>query len=205
MKCRIKICGLFREEDIDYANALKPDFIGFVFAESRRRVGRSKAAALKKRLDSDIKAAGVFVNASMEFILDLLNQSVIDTVQLHGNEDSGFIDNLKRRTCAAVIKSVPVTDSLSIMEYNDSPADMLLLDNAKGGSGEPFDKKYLSDALSRGFKRDFFLAGGINRDNIKHALEFNPFGIDVSSGAETGGFKDYDKMKEIINIVRNEI
>ena len=122
---KIKTCGLFREEDIYYANELKPDYIGFVFAESKRKVGVEKAIDLKKKLDKEIKSVGVFVNDNLDFILNLIKDKIIDIVQLHGNEDNDFLDNLKTKTNAKIIKFIPVENSESILNSLNILSDFI--------------------------------------------------------------------------------
>ena len=206
---KIKTCGLFREEDIDYANELKPDYIGFVFAESKRKVSVEKAYNLKNKLDKEIKAVGVFVNDNLDFISNLIKEKIIDIVQLHGNEDNDFLDNLKTETNAKIIKFIPVENTDSILKSVDIPADFILLDNLKGGAGKTFNWNYLKEAFEINknffeiFGKKYFLAGGLNKENIEEALKFNPYCADLSGGLETNGIKDFDKMKYIINIAKN--
>ena len=206
---KIKNCGLFREEDINYANELKPDYIGFVFAESKRKVGVEKASDLKKKLDKEIKSVGVFVNDNLDFILNLIKDKIIDIVQLHGNEDNDFLDNLKTKTNAKIIKFIPVENSESILNSLNIISDFILLDNLKGGAGKTFNWNYLKEAfelnnnLKKNFNEKYFLAGGLNKENIGEALKFNPYCVDLSGGLETDGIKDYEKMKYIINIAKN--
>ena len=206
---KIKTCGLFREEDINYANELKPDYIGFVFAESKRKVGVEKASDLKNKLDKEIKSVGVFVNDNLDFILNLIKDKIIDIVQLHGNEDNDFLDNLKTKTNAKIIKFIPVENAESILNSLNIESDFILLDNLKGGAGKTFNWNYLKEAfelnnnLKKIFNEKYFLAGGLNKENIGEALKFNPYCVDLSGGLETDGIKDYEKMKYIINITKN--
>ena len=206
---KIKTCGLFREEDIDYANELKPDYIGFVFAESKRKVSVEKAYNLKNKLDKEIKAVGVFVNDNLDFISNLIKEKIIDIVQLHGNEDNDFLDNLKTETNAKIIKFIPVENTDSILKSVYMPADFILLDNLKGGVGKTFNWNYLKEAFESNknffeiFGKKYFLAGGLNKENIEEALKFNPYCVDLSGGLETDGIKDFEKMKYIINIAKN--
>ena len=205
----IKTCGLFREEDIDYANELKPDYIGFVFAESKRKVKFEEACNLKNKLDKEIKAVGVFVNDNFDFILNLIKDKIIDIIQLHGSEDNDFIDNLKIKTNSKIIKSVTVENENSILESVNIFSDFILLDNLKCEFGKTFNWNYLKEAfkLNKNFKnifnKKYFLAGGLNKENINEALKFNPYCVDLSGGLETDGIKDFDKMKYIINITKN--
>ena len=206
---KIKTCGLFREEDINYANELKPDYIGFVFAESKRKVGVEKAYNLKNKLDKEIKSVGVFVNDNLDFILNLIKDKIIDIIQLHGNEDNDFLDNLKTKTNAKIIKFIPVENAESILNSLNIISDFILLDNLKGGAGKTFNWNYLKEAfesnnnLKKIFNEKYFLAGGLNKENIGEALKFNPYCVDLSGGLETDGIKDYEKMKYIINITKN--
>lgn len=206
---KIKTCGLFREEDINYANELKPDYIGFVFAESKRKVGVEKAYNLKNKLDKEIKSVGVFVNDNLDFILNLIRGKIIDIIQLHGNEDNNFLDNLKTKTNAKIIKFIPVENADSILNSLNIFSDFILLDNLKGGVGKTFNWNYLKEAFESNkkfievFNKKYFLAGGLNKENINEALKFNPYCVDLSGGLETNGIKDFEKMKYIINITKN--
>ena len=206
---KIKTCGLFREEDINYANELKPDYIGFVFAESKRKVGVEKAYNLKNKLDKEIKSVGVFVNDNLDFILNLIKEKIIDIIQLHGNEDNDFLDNLKTKTNAKIIKFIPVENEDSILNSLNIFSDFILLDNLKGGIGKTFNWNYLKEAFESNkkfievFNKKYFLAGGLNKENINEALKFNPYCVDLSGGLETNGIKDFEKMKYIINITKN--
>lgn len=206
---KIKTCGLFREEDINYANELKPDYIGFVFAESKRKVGVEKAYNLKNKLDKEIKSVGVFVNDNLDFILNLIREKIIDIIQLHGNEDNDFLDNLKTKTNAKIIKFIPVENADSILNSLNIFSDFILLDNLKGGIGKTFNWNYLKEAFElnnkfiEAFNKKYFLAGGLNKENINEALKFNPYCVDLSGGLETDGIKDFEKMKYIINITKN--
>ncbi|MBD5460708.1 MAG: phosphoribosylanthranilate isomerase [Lachnospiraceae bacterium] len=194
---KIKICGLTRPEDITYANRLKPDYIGFVFALRRRLVTPDRAAELKKMLSPGIKAVGVFVDEEPDRIIALLRQGVIDIAQLHGNEEEETVRRIREETGAPVWKAIQMRSRESIGPWADSQADMLVLDNGKG-TGSSFDWRFLSD-----IGRPFFLAGGICAENIRTAVrDVAPYGIDVSSGVETDGVKDYEKMRTVIRAVR---
>lgn len=218
---KIKFCGLFRECDIDYANALKPDFVGFIFVEhSKRFVDFATAQALKSRLDSGVKAVGVFVDSPVERVCEALSEGIIDVVQLHGNENSAYIDALKwlmQSDLGAelpIIKAINVSDSHSLAQSLESSAqcgaDFMLLDSPNAGSGMAFDWNALAQRLvksqvfAREFQTRFFLAGGINVANIQSAIALKPFCIDISSGIESNGVKDFAKMQTIINAIRGE-
>lgn len=199
---KLKICGLFRIEDADYANAALPDYIGFVFAHSRRQVTPTQAAAIKKRLDARIQAVGVFVDAAAEDIAALAANGVIDVIQLHGSEDAAYIERLRSITSAPIVKAVRVQSSQQVLAAQDMPCDYLLLDTyhpqLAGGSGECFDWSLLPELA-----KPYFLAGGIDSRNIREALKRKPYAIDVSSGAETNGVKDKNKIVELTKIVRS--
>ncbi len=195
---KIKICGLFRDEDIDYVNEALPDFIGFVFSpRSKRYVSPQKAAQLKSRLNPKIKAVGVFTDTDKDFILRLVKSGIIDFIQLHSDEDEAYISCLKLHTSAPVIKAVSFKDSKSAELWNHSRADYILLDNGSGGTGKSFDWNKIG-----AFDKPFFLAGGINESNIDIAIKINPFCIDISSGAETNGVKNKEKILNIVKKIR---
>lgn len=197
---KIKICGLSRTEDIEYANEVLPDYIGFVFAKSRRQVSPEKAAELKSLLDSRISAVGVFVNADIDFIADMVHNSIIDCVQLHGNEDREYVKLLKSRIPDSIplIKAFSVSSSENISRAVKFPCDYMLLDNGCGGTGKAFSWELLSGNMPE----KVFLAGGITCENISEAVRLKPFCIDVSSGAETNGVKDRNKMLALTDCVR---
>lgn len=198
---KIKICGLTRREDIEAVNAFMPDYIGFVFAKaSRRYVSPRQAEKFKALLSEGIEAVGVFVNEPKEAVAELLRQGTIDAAQLHGQETEQEIRWLREHTGKPVIKAVSVQSRGDVERWQDSCADYLLLDHGAGGSGRCFDWS-LTDAC----KKPYFLAGGIDLENIKKALNLGAFAIDLSGGAETNGQKDPQKIAEIIKTVRTQI
>lgn len=199
---RVKICGLRTVEDVRKVNDLAPDYVGFVFAESSsRRVSRKTAAQMKRGLASGVKSVGVFVNQRISMISDLVNDGLIDCVQLHGDEGEDYICELKSRTGCPIIKSV----SIGREAPTDFPAgaDYLLLDTAsprRGGTGKAFDW-----ALAADIKAPFFLAGGLSESNVTQALAaLSPYCVDVSSGVETDGVKDEEKIRRLMQLVREE-
>jgi phosphoribosylanthranilate isomerase len=198
MSVKIKICGLRRLEDVDAVNALLPEYAGFVFAPSKRRVSASQAAALRKRLSKDIAAVGVFVDEHVEEIARLCDDKILDAVQLHGNEDEATIARLKRLVDVPVIKALAVVDHLPKAPMN---ADFVLYDAAgvqRGGNGIAFDWSLLTQS-----RTPYFLAGGLSPENVADALRAaTPYGVDVSSGVETEGWKDADKMARFVQAVR---
>lgn len=196
---RIKLCGLTRPEDIAAANALQPEYIGFVFAaKSKRAVSREMAAALKAKLSPQIQAVGVFVNETPEAVASLLNTGIIDIAQLHGQEDETYIQCLRKLTNKPLIQAVRVTDAASLAKAGKSPADLILLDSGAGGTGTSFDWTVLDK-----FSRLYFLAGGLDPDTVGDAVKrFHPYAVDVSSGIETAGKKDPAKMAAFVAAVR---
>ncbi len=201
---KIKICGLMRSEDIEAVNEAKPDFIGFVFAKGRKRtVTHETAARLKAMLIPQIKAVGVFLDNDADEVLSLANDGVIDIIQLHGNEDSEYIGYIRSHTDKPIIKAVSVRNAEDILLADKLEVDYLLLDtykkNITGGTGEVFDWNIIPKV-----SKPFFLAGGLNEDNIADALNCGAYCLDVSSGAETDGKKDKDKIINLVNTVRSE-
>ena len=197
---RVKLCGLTRAEDIEAVNRLEPEYIGFVFAEkSKRYVSPEKAAELKKLLNPEIKAVGVFVDEDINKVANLLRNKTIDIAQLHGNEDNSYIEKLKKLINTPVIKAFQIKSGDDIAEACNSAADYVLLDSGKG-SGQRFNWE-----LIKSINRPYFLAGGLDTENISIAVKsLRPFAVDVSSGIETDGKKDLDKMTAFVNAVRKE-
>ena len=196
---KIKICGLKRLEDIKLVNKYKPDYIGFVFADSKRKVSHDLAGKLKENLDSDIISVGVFVDAPQDEILELYDKGIIEIAQLHGIESEEYIRNLKEKTNykLKIIKAIEMSEDTDLLSYDTSKADYLLFDSGKG-SGKTFDWRLIRKDL----KKEFFLAGGLNSSNVIEAIdEFNPYAIDLSSSLETDGFKDENKIKEIMEVI----
>ena len=209
---KIKICGMRRSEDIEMANRYKPDYIGFVFADSPRKVSYDQAKELSELLSDEIVPVGVFVNEHMKLIVDLFKDGIIEMAQLHGDEDEKYIRNLKDKSIEETGKQIPVINAIEIkdgadyndelLKWRDSASDYFILDSGKG-SGKTFDWS-LIDKESEFFKNSIFLAGGLNSENLALAMEeFNPFAVDLSSSVETDGFKDEEKIKEIIEIMEN--
>ena len=193
---KIKLCGLRRAEDIEAANLLKPDYIGFVFyKKSKRYISFEQARILKSMLK--VKAVGVFVDENPKVVADLLEKGIIDLVQLHGNEDEAYIKALRKLTDKSLIKAFQIKTTEELKKAEASSADMILLD-AGTGDGVSFDWDML-----KSFNRPYFLAGGMTPENVSPAIEkLHPYGVDVSSGIETDGFKDPIKMREFVYNVR---
>lgn len=195
---KIKLCGLTRRCDIEWANELHPDYVGFVFAGSRRRVTDGQAAQLRKILREDIPAVGVFVDEPIDHVAALVRQGVIQMVQLHGTEDEGFIRKLRRAVSVPVIQAFSVRSPEDIQDAGKSSADFILLDHGAGGTGQAFDW-----SLAAALDRPYFLAGGLHPGNAAAAAELRPYAVDVSSGIETEGVKDRQKMIEFVRRIRH--
>ncbi len=196
---KIKLCGLFRPCDIDIANQLKPDYIGFVFApKSKRYLSAQTASQLKKQLHPSIKAVGVFVEEMPSVIAELLNCDIIDLAQLHGKNASSTILQLRTLTEKPLIQAFQIETEEEIQAANLSPADYILLDSKFSGSGTVFDWNLLSKIT-----RPYFLAGGLTAQNVSDAVKmFHPYAVDVSSGIETDGYKDKNKMTAFVQAVK---
>ena len=197
---RIKMCGLSRTEDIEAANAIKPDYIGFVFAEiSKRRVSALEASKLKSKLDPEIKAVGVFLDDKLDFVASMLNLGIVDVVQLHGSEDEEYIEKVRKITNKPIIKAFIIRSKEDVERAEKSTADYILLDGGKG-EGKVFDWSLLKD-----IKRPYFLAGGLNPVNASDAVKaLKPYAVDVSTGIETDCVKDKEKMTAFADAVRKE-
>lgn len=201
---RIKICGLTRQEDIAAVNHFLPDYVGFVFAPSRRQVTAEQAADLSRMLRKEICPVGVFVNAPEDDVARLAEQGIIRMIQLHGQETPELIERLHDRIPSVpVIRAVRMEPGHRLDEWQQSAADYLLLDAGAGGTGTMFDHGLLEEL--GGLTKPWFLAGGMNPANAAKAVRrFHPFGIDVSSGVETDGKKDERKIESMIRSVRDE-
>ena len=211
---KIKLCGMMKPCDIEYANQVKPDFVGFIFANTRRKISATQAKEFRKALDAEIPAVGVFVNEDISVITSLVQDGCIDMVQLHGEEDADYIRRLREVCDVPVIKAVKVQTVEQIRQAAALPVDYLLLDTYRkgvlGGTGEAFDWELLREAkavagdIAEGelFGKPYFLAGGLHAGNLREAAALGSYGLDVSSGIETDGSKDFDKMVEVVNIVR---
>lgn len=192
---KIKICGMRRDEDIDFANSLRPDYIGFVLTEGfRRSITPETAARLKKRLSGGIKAVGVFVNDSADKINLLFERNVIDIAQLHGDESPEYCKMIK----APIIKYFNCSHG-EPDDLDKYDVDYFLFDSGTG-TGRAFDWSNIPKT-----DKPFFLAGGISESNVKQAIDTaKPFAVDVSSSVETNGYKDYKKMKRFMEMARYE-
>lgn len=210
----IKLCGMMKPCDIEYANRVKPDLVGFIFANTRRKISATQAKQFREALDAEIPAVGVFVNEEISVITSLVQDGCIDMIQLHGEEDADYIRRLRAVCDVPVIKAVKVQTVEQIRQAAALPVDYLLLDTYRkgvlGGTGEAFDWELLRAAkIAAGdtaegalFGKPYFLAGGLHAGNLREAASLGSYGLDVSSGIETGGSKDFTKMVEVMELVR---
>ena len=219
---KVKMCGISKVETIPAVVEAKPDYMGLVFAQSKRQVTVDQAKILVSELHKQyanrynrdviqwsndvvqefIKTVGIFVNETLDNLVTIATEVNLDAVQLHGDEDEVFIQSLKERTNVEVWKAVQIRSAADAAAWIDSSADMLLFDayhkDERGGTGEVFDWSSLDE-----FERPFMLAGGIDSTNVARAIRtVRPYGIDISSGIETEGVKDDEKIKAFTNIVR---
>ena len=208
---KVKMCGISKVETIPAIIDAKPDYMGLVFAPSKRQVTVDQAKTLVEELHKQyavrynsktIKTVGVFVNETIENLLKIAEEVKLDVIQLHGDEDESFIQILKEQSNVEVWKAVQVRSAADAEKWIDSSADMLLFDayhkDERGGTGEVFDWSSLDE-----FERPFMLAGGIDSTNVARAIRtVRPYGLDISSGIETNGVKDDEKIKAFTNIVR---
>lgn len=202
MSVKIKLCGMFREQDIDYVNEALPDYVGFVvmFPKSHRNIDLKTALRLKKRLSPDIKSVAVSVDAPVEEFAEFALSGAADVLQLHGNEDAEYIARLRKLTSVPLIKAVKVASAADIERANLLDVDFLLLDSGTG-SGKAFDHSLIDRER---ITKPFFLAGGLSPENVRAAaLETKPYGVDMSSGIETNKVKNREKILAAVNEIRS--
>lgn len=197
---KIKLCGLRRMCEIKWANQLRPDYVGFVLSPGyRRTISPEQAAELKAALSPGIRAVGVFVDAPVETVTRFLRSGSIDAAQLHGSEDDEYIARLQRAAGRPIIRAFRVRAAADAEAARHCRADLVLLDSG-AGTGAAFDW-----SLAAGVKRDYLLAGGLACENVAAAVRaLHPWGVDVSSGIETDGLKDREKMAAFVAAVRKE-
>ena len=196
----IKICGLFRECDIEAVNDAKVDYAGFIidFKKSHRNLSIKDATHLRSLLDKEIKAVGVFVNKPAEEVVKAAHEIGLDVIQLHGSEDGDYIRKVKEQSGLTIWKAFKIRSAEDVKAANLSPADMILLDNGYG-TGEVFDWSVVTK-----LDREFILAGGLNEENVALAIKtLCPAIVDISSGAETDKLKDREKINACVKAVRN--
>ncbi len=195
---KIKMCGMMSPSDVTAAKDIGIEYAGFILTKGYRRSLSYDTFCMLAGLlsESNVKKVGVFVDESIEKIVEDFSE-MIDIIQLHGTEDDNYINTLRQYTDKPIIKAFRIKDCDDVTAANNSSADMILLDSG-AGTGKLFDHDYLC-----GIRRDFILAGGLDTENISDILErLSPYAVDVSSGIETNGKKDIDKMRAFANAVR---
>ena len=197
---RIKLCGLRREEDIRFVNEARPDFAGFILAEGRKRtVTPERMRELSSALDPGIRKVAVFLDQDPDWVASVANEPFVDLIQLHGSESDEMIEDLQKRCQKPVIKAFRIDTASDAERAQRSRADYVLLDHGAGGTGEAFDW-----SLITAVKRPFFLAGGLDSENVREAIRLTaPWAVDVSSGVETDGVKDPEKIRRFTEAARN--
>ena len=195
----VKFCGMRRKEDIEALNEVKPDLAGFILDSTRKRyVSPDTVSVLRKDLDPDIKVVGVFVNEEISVVIKLLTDGIIDIAQLHGTESDDYIKEVREKTGVKIIKAFGIRGEEDVRKAEESSADLVIVDSPGGGTGSTFDWELL-----KRIRRPYILAGGLNKDNVEEAVKvLNPYGVDVSSGIETDGFKDIDKMRAFMALIK---
>lgn len=192
----VKICGLSTKGAVETAVSAGADYIGFVFAPSKRQVTLEQAAELAKIIPTNVKKVGVFVSPSRSELLEVIEKVGLDLVQVHGRVADDLFDDLP---CAS-IQAVQVDGNGHVP---NSQADYLLFDAPVAGSGRTFDWGQLD---TTDLSQPFFIAGGLNEDNVEEAIQhFTPFAVDVSSGVESNGQKDHEKIRRFIERVKHGI
>ncbi len=198
---KVKICGLKRQEDVAYVNRYQPDYVGFIlnFPKSHRHISYELLQQLSPQVDSSIKKVGVFVDEQTDKMVELVEKGQLDIIQLHGQQDEAFIQQIRSLTSCPIWQAFSIRTAADLERAEASSADGLILDHAGGGSGQTFDW-----SLIQNFSRPYFLAGGMNAETIPQALkQLKPEGIDLSSGVETQGLKDPEKIKKIVEMVHD--
>ena len=202
METKLKICGIKSHEDVAIINRERPDYCGFIidFPKSHRSITKDVARELAREVNDSIEKVGVFVNSPIEDVISLLKGGVIDMAQLHGDEDEEYICRVQVESNQPVMKAIIVRDEFDIFRAKESPADMVLLDAGKG-SGALFNWD-----LIQGMNRKYFLAGGLDENNVTKAVhQLHPYALDLSSSLETNGHKDPQKVKRIMDILRRDL
>lgn len=201
---KVKICGIRREKDVEFINKYKPDYVGFVFAKSKRQVDVNTARELGKKIDPEIKKVGVFVNEDVEIVKKSAVCASLDIIQLHGDEDEDYIKKLDGFT---IWKAVNINSEEDVSKFKNYSAAGFLVDSFdgsnRGGTGKTFNWNILK-TMKNQISKPIIAAGGLNIDNVEKCIKMlSPFAVDVSSGVETDGFKDGEKIKKFITRVRN--
>lgn len=194
---KIKICGIRRFEDIEFLNELQPEYVGFIFAKSKRRVKKEHAFNLIKNLNKDIKKVGVFVDENPIKVVEIADKLKLQVLQFHGHENQEYLNKFNGYE---IWKTLKINNLESISEIRNYTCGKFLLDNSIAGSGEIFNWELVQEKIEGSI---IMLAGGLTNENVEQGiLQLKPYGVDVSSGVETEGCKDYEKIRKFIRKVR---
>ena len=199
---KVKICGIQHLADIEYINKVAPDYIGFVFAPSKRRITPSKAHALIQHVTSSA-CVGVFVNEDIDKVVEIVQTCPLDIVQLHGDEDASYIRRLKDKLQIPIWKAIRLRCVEDIQQLHNEDIEHFLIDaysdEVYGGSGKQFNRNLLENIDVS----NYILAGGVSIENVDESLDLKPYGIDVSSSLETNGGKDRKKIEAFMTHIEN--
>jgi phosphoribosylanthranilate isomerase len=194
---KIKICGIRRPQDIEYLNEFQVEYAGFVFAKSKRKVNMEEALSLIQKLSADIKKVGVFVDEAPLKVIEIAEKLKLQVLQFHGHETQAYINKFKG---FEIWKAIKIISSKSICEVKNYKCERFILDNSISGYGEIFKWELVQQKVKGSL---VMLAGGLTSENVAQGIiQLTPYGVDVSSGVETQGFKDYEKIKNFIRKVR---
>ncbi len=203
-RTRIKICGLMNIEDAKLMNEAEPDFCGVVFAKTRHFVDDLQALHIRDSLNEDIPLVGVFVNEPLHHVAELVNNDIVQMVQLHGDEDEIYIEQLRLQVDVPLIRGIRAKSRDDIIKADKLDVEYLLSDTyvkgVLGGSGVTMDESLIPEKLSH----PLFIAGGLNAGNLEERIKkFRPYSVDLSSSVEEGNHKSREKTLEVMEIIKN--
>lgn len=198
---KIKICGIYRPEDVAYVNEALPDYVGFVFEKkSKRYVNYANAKKMRKKINEKTLAVGVFVDCSLDFVANLFTQNIIQIIQLHGNEDQHYVRCLiKKIPRAEIWQAFVIKDNSDLKQARLSKAHKILIDSGRGSG-----VKIKADLLPTYLGSRYILAGGLTPESIPAAMQFKPWAVDLSSGVELNGINNRDKILAAVQATRRK-
>lgn len=202
---KLKFCGFKNKLDIENALTCNIDYLGLIFAESKRKIDKNKAFEIVKDLDfGNVKLVGVFMNQSLNEVLEISEFVNLDIIQIHGSESNEFLEELKNKTGKEIWRAIPGNEKC-LESFNNIPADLVLIDSANGGGSGIIADWNLISTYENKFNKPYMLAGGLGIDNIKYAIKMlKPVGLDICSGIELDGVKNLELMRKISRMVKND-